>query len=178
MCILGKIGQFGWMAFMMTIVVFVLLVVMTSAIFNKGLDISRSNFNDKVNFWNIEIKEGDIFTSSKYADDFEVHKNEINPEKNIPSVYKQLRETYRIIKDNLYKQNNKIEGLHFSEKEIASLSQHERLLTTEKDYVRLGNTLPKLYYLPIRTQFLNEKDKEAFDKRVLSFEFRVLSLES
>ncbi len=38
MCILGKIGQFGWMPFMMTIVVFVLLVVMTSAIFNKGLN--------------------------------------------------------------------------------------------------------------------------------------------
>ena len=89
-----------------------------SAIFNKGLDISRSNFNDKVNFWNIEIKEGDIFTSSKYADDFEVHKNEINPEKNIPSVYKQLRETYRIIKDNLYKQNNKIEGGNFYKKEM------------------------------------------------------------
>ena len=89
-----------------------------SAIFNKGLDISRSNFNDKVNFWNIEIEEGDIFISSKYADDFEVHKNEINPEKNIPSVYKQLRETYRIIKDNLYKQNNKIEGGNFYKKEM------------------------------------------------------------
>ncbi|WP_260468111.1 hypothetical protein [Streptococcus sanguinis] len=38
MCILGKIGQFGWMAFMMTIVVFVLLVVMTSAIFNNGFN--------------------------------------------------------------------------------------------------------------------------------------------
>jgi putative membrane protein len=97
-----------------------------SAIFNKGLDISRSNFNDKVNFWNIEIKEGDIFTSSKYADDFEVHKNEINPEKNIPSVYKQLRETYRIIKDNLYKQNNKIEGLHFSEKEMSVYLEEKR----------------------------------------------------
>ena len=60
---------------------------------------------------------------------------------------------------------------HFSEKEIASLSQHERLLTTEKDYVRFGNALPQLYYLPIKTQFLNEKDKEAFDKKILSFVF-------
>ena len=97
-----------------------------SAIFNKGLDISRSNFNDKVNFWNIEIKEGDIFTSSKYADDFEVHKNEINPEKNIPSVYKQLRETYRIIKDNFYKQNNKVEGLRFYEKEMSVYLEEKR----------------------------------------------------
>ena len=109
-----------------------------SAIFNKGLDISRSNFNDKVNFWNIEIKEGDIFTSSKYADDFEVHKNEINPEKNIPSVYKQLRETYRVIKDNSYKQNNKIEALEFSKREmlvyerelksVSSKSNNDKLL--------------------------------------------------
>lgn len=38
MCILGKIGQFGWMAFMMTVVVFVLLVVMASAMFNKRLN--------------------------------------------------------------------------------------------------------------------------------------------
>lgn len=60
---------------------------------------------------------------------------------------------------------------HFSEKEIASLSQHERLLTTEKDYVRFGNALPQLYYLPIKTQFLNEKDKKAFDKKILSFVF-------
>ena len=103
-----------------------------SAIFNKGLDISRSNFNDKVNFWNIEIKEGDIFTSSKYADDFEVHKNEINPEKNIPSVYKQLRETYRIIKDNLYKQNNKIEGGNFYKKEMNVYLEEKREETNKK----------------------------------------------
>lgn len=38
MCILGKIGQFGWLAFMMTVVVFVLLVVVTSAMFNKRLN--------------------------------------------------------------------------------------------------------------------------------------------
>ena len=59
---------------------------------------------------------------------------------------------------------------HFSTKEIAFLSQQGRLLTTEKDYVRLGFALPQLYYLPIETQFLNEKDKEMFDKIVLSFE--------
>ena len=55
--------------------------------------------------------------------------------------------------------------------DIAFLSQQGRLLTTEKDYVRLGFALPQLYYLPIETQFLNEKDKEMFDKIVLSFEF-------
>lgn len=38
MYILGKIGQFGWLAFMMTVVVFVLLVVMASSMFNKRLN--------------------------------------------------------------------------------------------------------------------------------------------
>ena len=91
-----------------------------SAIFKKGLDISRSNFNDRVNFWNIQIEEGDIFKTSEYINDFEPNK------KNVPSVYKQLRETYRIIKDNLYKQNNKIEGLHFSEKEMSVYLEEKR----------------------------------------------------
>lgn len=38
MYILGEISQFGGMAFMMTVVVFVLLVVMASAMFNKRLN--------------------------------------------------------------------------------------------------------------------------------------------
>ena len=109
-----------------------------SANFKKGLDISRSNFNDKVNFWNIEIEEGDIFIFSKYEDDFEVLKNKINSKKTVPSVYKQLCETYRIIKDNSHKQNNKIEALEFSKKEmlvyerelksVSSKSNNDKLL--------------------------------------------------
>ena len=97
-----------------------------SVTFKKSLDISRSNFNDKANFWNIEIEEGDILTSSKYQDDFEVHKNEINSEKTVPSIYKQLRETYRIIKSNFYSQNNKIEGLKFYEKEMSVYLEENR----------------------------------------------------
>ena len=103
-----------------------------SATFKKSLDISRSNFNDKANFWNIELEEGDILTSSKYQDDFEVHKNEINSEKTVPSIYKQLRETYRIIKSNFYSQNNKIEGLKFYEKEMSVYLEEKREETNEK----------------------------------------------
>lgn len=95
-----------------------------SATFKKGLDISRSNFNDKVNFWNIEIEESGeqyIFNnlkSLKYANDFEVQDK-------TPTIYKQLRETYRIIKDNFYRQNNKIEGSEFYIKEM-SVYQREQ----------------------------------------------------
>ena len=97
-----------------------------SVTFKKSLDISRSNFNDKANFWNIEIEEGGILTSSKYQDDFEVHKNEINSKKTVPSIYKQLRETYRIIKSNFYSQNNKIEGLKFYKREMSVYEREKR----------------------------------------------------
>ena len=58
---------------------------------------------------------------------------------------------------------------HFSAKELAFLEQKGRILTTEKDFVRLKGALPELYYLPIETCFLNSKDQEAFDKMILSW---------
>jgi putative membrane protein len=97
-----------------------------SAILKKGLDISRSNFNCNLNFWNITIEEkgiNDIFNllsnnvpseKLRYIDDFGEHKMEA-----VPSVYKQIRESFRIIKDNFYTQNNKIEGLKFHEREMS-----------------------------------------------------------
>ena len=92
-----------------------------SAKFEKGLDISRANFNCNLNFWNIFIQNKNISESTKYIDDFGEHKEEATP-----YVYKQLRETYRIIKDNFYKQNNKIEGLKFYEKEMSVYLEEKR----------------------------------------------------
>ena len=46
---------------------------------------------------------------------------------------------------------------HFSNRELELLRQKERILTTEKDYVRLEGALSTLYYLPIETQFLNDQ---------------------
>ena len=104
-----------------------------SAKFEKGLDISRANFNCNLNFWNIFIQNKNISEFTKYIDDFGEHKEEATP-----SVYKQLRETYRIIKDNSYKQNNKIEALEFSKREmlvyerelksVSSKSNNDKLL--------------------------------------------------
>lgn len=41
----------------------------------------------------------------------------------------------------------------FSSQEIERLQQQPRLLTTEKDFARLGTLLPHLYYIPIEMQF-------------------------
>lgn len=96
-----------------------------SAIFKKGLDISRSDFNDRANFWNIKLEEKDIFTSSKYQNDFK-EEAELKTTKNTPTIYKKIRETYRIIKSNFYSQNNKIEGLKFYEKEMSVYLEEKR----------------------------------------------------
>ena len=114
-----------------------------SATFKKSLDISRSNFNDKANFWNIELEEGDILTSSKYQNDFpketktESTKNtpeetETESTKNTPTIYKKIRETYRIIKSNFYSQNNKIEGLKFYKREMSVYEREIRFLSWDK----------------------------------------------
>lgn len=87
--------------------------------FKRGLDISRSNFNCNLNFFNVKVEEeGDEYIFKhleevKYKDDFGEHREEA-----VPSVYQQLRETYRIIKNNFYSQNNRIEGLRFHKKEM------------------------------------------------------------
>ena len=50
---------------------------------------------------------------------------------------------------------------HFTEREIQQL-QGKRILTTEKDYVRLQPHLQDLYYLPIVMQFLTPTDEHTF----------------
>lgn len=86
------------------------------ATFNKGVDISRSNFNfGKTTFWDINIKdEGlleDTFSSKYYENDF-------GDEKTLPSVPKKLRESMRFIKNSFSSENNTIEMLEFRKKEM------------------------------------------------------------
>ena len=104
-----------------------------SAIFKRGLDISRSNFNCNLNFWNVTIEKKGVeeifdylsnkatFKELKYIDDFGEHK-----ERTIPSVYKQIRESFCIIKNSFYAQNNRIEGLKFYEKEMSVYLEEKR----------------------------------------------------
>ena len=61
---------------------------------------------------------------------------------------------------------------NFEEKDIVSIlnkAQNNKIITTEKDYVRLKGLLPKeqLYYLPIQSQFLNSEND--FDKKILDY---------
>ena len=52
---------------------------------------------------------------------------------------------------------------HFSENEIAFLNTKKRILTTEKDFVRLSQSLgEKLFYLPIQMFFPNPNEEKDF----------------
>ena len=58
----------------------------------------------------------------------------------------------------------------FSGKEIDKMSSYNKILTTQKDYMRLQNEPAlkgKLFYLPISIKFLNEE--ESFKKSLFSF---------
>lgn len=59
---------------------------------------------------------------------------------------------------------------HFSESDIQQIKQkamNTRILTTEKDFMRLQDSIEKVYYLPISVQFV--KDEEVFKEKVQTF---------
>ena len=56
---------------------------------------------------------------------------------------------------------------NFSDKELKNLSKKELIVTTEKDYMRLNNSLTNVYYLSIITEFI--KGKRVFDESILSY---------
>lgn len=59
---------------------------------------------------------------------------------------------------------------HFTAAEIKTIqekSKTAKIITTEKDYVRLEKEIQELYYLPIETVFLNKQ--EVFDEEILNF---------
>lgn len=51
---------------------------------------------------------------------------------------------------------------NFSTSEIEKLKKESRILTTEKDFVRLQNQLPEIHYLPIETEFVTKSDEDIF----------------
>lgn len=61
---------------------------------------------------------------------------------------------------------------HFSEKDIEMIqnkAQNKKIITTEKDYVRLKNSklISQLYYLPIKSTFIN--NQQNFDATILEY---------
>lgn len=66
-------------------------------------------------------------------------------------------------KENLRFEHKKFGDHHnFSANELSTLETYKIILTTEKDYMRLRTNIKKadLYYLPIRTEFLNDTENE------------------
>ena len=89
-----------------------------SSVFNEYLDISRANFNCNLNFWNVKIddKIKYINTYTKYENDFgKYHRSD---EIIKPTVYAKIRESFRILKNDSYKQNNKIAAADFYKYEM------------------------------------------------------------
>ncbi|MDO4880485.1 MAG: tetraacyldisaccharide 4'-kinase [Capnocytophaga sp.] len=52
---------------------------------------------------------------------------------------------------------------HFSESEIKNLLSKKRILTTEKDFVRLSSSIKDLFYLPIEMYFPDNTEKIEFE---------------
>ncbi|WP_394368706.1 MULTISPECIES: tetraacyldisaccharide 4'-kinase [Capnocytophaga] len=69
--------------------------------------------------------------------------------------------SFLIDKDATFEHLNYPDHHHFTNKELEQL-QSKRILTTEKDYVRLQPHLQNLYYLPIAMQFLTPADEHIF----------------
>ena len=59
---------------------------------------------------------------------------------------------------------------NFTEKEIERLQNEEKILSTEKDYMRLRDKIPadKLYYLPIEIDFLDNSEGK-FEQKIAAF---------
>ena len=57
--------------------------------------------------------------------------------------------------------------------EIKDLAKNNKIITTEKDFVRLKGSLPseQLFYLPIQSSFLSgpETSGDNFDKTILNY---------
>lgn len=72
---------------------------------------------------------------------------------------------------NIRLRHNQFSDHHnFSDKEIEELQKEHRILTTEKDYMRLRSKISpeKLYYLPIEVGFLKNESRD-FDKKILEY---------
>lgn len=116
------------------------------------MDISRANFSCNLTFWNISSKgDENINQHTNYINDFGNNKVE-------PSIYAKIRETYRIIKNTFYKEDNRIDGLEFYKKEMDAY--REELKMKRKEIRELNNPSPSSsnkIWLKIKniTRFLN-----------------------
>lgn len=57
----------------------------------------------------------------------------------------------------------------FTASEIQKIRQTKRVLTTEKDYMRLHSHAPEVFYLPITMEFLTKDEQTVFDEMMMDF---------
>ncbi|WP_338396218.1 pentapeptide repeat-containing protein [Fulvitalea axinellae] len=81
-------------------------------LFDKGLDLALANITGKLSFFKTEINT----FPSQHLKEKTAYDNAVEQQSVIP--YENQRETFRIIKDTLYSQNNRIEGLRFRRLEL------------------------------------------------------------
>ena len=96
-----------------------------SATFEKCLDLSRSNFNNNINFWNITINGDDKISEYKhYKNSFGIHKNP-------PSSYRLIRESYRKIKKSFSDNGDKIGEVEYNSREQNIYKKELKEITTK-----------------------------------------------
>lgn len=80
--------------------------------FKSALDISRANFKCQLHFWNTKVNSNPDYYWLYYSDN-------ISKEKLIPEIaLRRMRETFRIIKNELKTSNNIINSLEFHKSEM------------------------------------------------------------
>lgn len=84
--------------------------------FKSGLDISRANFNCTFNCWNISIR--DIRKNNNRFKLISSDEIQYNNDVDMIVVWRRQRETFRIIKNALESQGNKVDALEFRSKEM------------------------------------------------------------
>lgn len=100
-----------------------------SAEFDKYVDISRCNFNNNLNFWNVKISENlDLSNTKYYKDSFGIHKNDT------PNAHTLIRESYRRIKKSFADNGNKIAESEFAGRE-QNIYLKELLSEYEYDHI-------------------------------------------
>ena len=116
-----------------------------------------------------------FFTSIKYSNKIyssseEKSINEIGDDFSLVTGIANPRPLLEFLKSsNIELKHFKFPDHHnFSKNELESLRNEDKILTTEKDYMRLRNKLQRLYYLPIEVEFLNNA-KDLFNQEIEEF---------
>lgn len=104
--------------------------------FKESLDISRANFNCKVNFWAVEItrypKDYNL-----YVFDGETSKHKITKD-DMAFTLRKIRESFRRVKQEFVNEGNRIDAMHY---QVEEMRVYKKELSFYRFYRRLGDKL-------------------------------------